>query len=332
MIVPAAVDAKFRQVQPVVQDVASRVGSMLGEFVEAREYAFIRRCKRAESLAEKLETGRYQRWADLDDLFGCAIIVPTLTEENEVIDFLKEIFRKIEIRGRGSAQKDPSTFRFDTTRFIATLRPTAEREMPDAVTQLRFEIQVRTAYEHAWSVATHRLAYKGDHVEWRRLRLLAHLKAASEQLDHLIIGFDTVSQFFADEHWPEVAAKAAIENRFKSWFDTGEIPREVEPSSWVRFAENLYSLLRATQSKRYVPEDLIEESLNAVEQYLVSNRGEGFPRSLSLLQTVLGILATSGILPQSLRNYYPVVTTQLRTLFPDVQDFDAPFDFEMIGA
>lgn len=199
------------------------------------------------------------------------------------------------------------------------------------MSQLKFEIQVRTAYEHAWSVATHKLAYKGERVEWRRSRLLALLKAASEQLDHLIVGFDTVAQFISDEYWPEVAAKSAIEKDFHGWFDAGKIPADIAPASWARFAENYYALLRSIGTARYVPDKLLRESLEAVGKYVEDNSGDRFPRSVSLLQTAVGVLAKSGILPRVLRDYHPVISDQLRSLFPEVGSISGSFDFEMIG-
>lgn len=81
MIVPAPVEAKFRQVQPQIREVSQRALSIIRRYVEENELAFVHRLKRSSSLAEKLETGRYERWAELDDLFACAIVVPTFTEE-----------------------------------------------------------------------------------------------------------------------------------------------------------------------------------------------------------------------------------------------------------
>jgi ppGpp synthetase/RelA/SpoT-type nucleotidyltranferase len=331
MIVPAPVDAKFRQVQPHLREVADRARSIISSYVERTGYAFVHRVKQTDSLSEKLETGRYQRWGDLDDLFACAIVVPTLAEEKDAVSFLESAFQKMAVRGRSSAQKDPSTFRFDTTRFIATLQPATEPEPLDALSRLKFEVQVRTAYEHAWAVATHRLVYKGAHVEWRRFRLLAHLKAASEQLDHLIIGFDTVSELIGDEYWPAVAVKAAIESRCRSWFESGDIPTDVEPSSWVRFSDNFYALLKASGAKPHV-DGKLTATFEALDGYVRANRGERFPRSLSLLQTMLGVLARERFITSPLQGYYPLVTDQLRNLFPEVREIGDAFDFEMIGA
>ena len=56
---------------------------------------------------------------------------------------------------------------------------------------------------------------------------------------------------------------------------------------------------------------------------------DGFPGSISLIQFVLGALAKGGIVSTPLRRYAPVVTSELRDLYPDVEQSAGTFDFEL---
>jgi hypothetical protein len=109
------------------------------------------------------------------------------------LEFLERAFVTVRIKRRGSSNKAPEVFRFDTTRFIGKLRIPENISTDDPLYQIQFEVQVPSAFEHAWSVTTHALTYKGEHVEWNRFRLAAQLKAAVEQLDILILAFEETS-------------------------------------------------------------------------------------------------------------------------------------------
>jgi ppGpp synthetase/RelA/SpoT-type nucleotidyltranferase len=156
---------------------------------EDRGFALVSRIKTLESVSEKVETGRFDSWASLDDLVAVTVVIPTLTSEPAVVSFLKDSFKEVELRARSSTFKAPEVFRFDCTRFIGQLRSPDENSRTP-IHDVLFEVQIRSAFEHAWSVTTHALAYKSPEVSWSRLRLTAQLKAAVEQLDTLVLSFE----------------------------------------------------------------------------------------------------------------------------------------------
>ena len=181
-MIPASVLQKHKYMRPYLDTLEQHVRDVVAGYCDRKGYAYAGRAKSSESLAEKIETGRFAKWSDLDDLFACTIVIPALTDEPEVLEFLKGAFMEARLRRRGSTRKDPAVFRFDTTRFIGRLRPSDIDRNP-VLTATSFEVQVRTAFEHAWSVTTHALTYKADQVDWRHQRLAAQLRSAIEQLD-----------------------------------------------------------------------------------------------------------------------------------------------------
>lgn len=149
MIYPSILDRKYNEYKPFVKEVARQVKETLLNFCDNKGYAFTSRVKTIESLAEKIETGRFQKWSDLDDLFACTVIIPTLSHEQEVIDFCKSTFEIIRTVKRGQNKKPPDTFRFDSTRIYARLRKNDDTDNTLSIYKIIFEIQIKSAFEHA---------------------------------------------------------------------------------------------------------------------------------------------------------------------------------------
>ena len=92
MIIPPILIQKYGVYQLIINLTSEKAKETLVNYCDKNGYAFVSRIKTIESLAEKIETGRFNNWSQLDDLFACAIIIPTLSQENEVSDFCRSAF------------------------------------------------------------------------------------------------------------------------------------------------------------------------------------------------------------------------------------------------
>lgn len=332
MIIPPAVEAKHAYVLHYVNATAQRVRDIVSGYCSEQGFAYIGRVKGLDSLAEKLETGRFERWSQLDDLFACAIVIPTLLDEERVLEFLRDKFIEVKCLQRATTRKDPSVFRFDATRFIGEL-PHPPGEEPTNLQGIKFEIQIRTAFEHAWSVTTHALAYKGSDAQWRHKRLAAQLRAAVEQLDQVVVGFEQWADVIKEQRWAEIDEQALISQFMTNAIEQEKIPSEAIPSSLVRFSENLRNMIVAG-SKRPGWNEGYEEKIRAALQCLaaeIDTLGKStFPRSLSLFQFCLGVFSKNNIFDRKLgERFVVVVTNELQSLYPEVEGFvEKKFDFE----
>ncbi|TAE84869.1 MAG: hypothetical protein EAZ83_04645 [Oscillatoriales cyanobacterium] len=185
MIYPSILDRQYEQYLPLVEEVAKRVKETLLNFCDKKGYALTSRVKNIESLAEKIETGRFKKWSELDDLFGCTVIIPNLSQEQDIIKFCQDTFQVTKILKRGQNKKSPDTFKFDSTRIYARLKSVEDTNIDNlsSIFNVIFEIQIKSAFEHAWAVSTHDLVYKSSEIDWKKLRLAAQIKAIVEQLD-----------------------------------------------------------------------------------------------------------------------------------------------------
>ena len=330
VIIPPPIQRKHDLVRPYVEQVAIRVRDIVSSLCEAGGYAYLGRTKDVESLAEKVETGRFSSWNDLDDLFACSIVVPMLSDEPAVVEELRASFVEVECKRRGTSRKDPAVFRFDATRFIGRLRPDS---VPGGVGNLlgvQFEIQVRSAFEHAWSVTTHALAYKSSQVNWRHMRLAAQLRAAVEQLDQVVLGFEQNAAFISEQHWDDIKARQKIWIFFSNLVESQKLPAEVVPRSWGRFSENFLAIVLATSENRINNiVRRVDAALAMVNREIRSTVPETFPRSVSLLQFCVGALARHGMITGPLFRIVPLITGELLTLYPETRKVGAGFDLQL---
>jgi ppGpp synthetase/RelA/SpoT-type nucleotidyltranferase len=326
MIVPNALRRIYDETLPYVEALAERVRDVLSSYCRTHHFIYEDRIKSLDSVAEKVETGRFRTWADIDDLFAATIVVSLVTDEPEVLSFLKERFGTVEIRRRGGAKKPPDAFRFDSTRFIGKLKNPLDSDpiSSPSIYDFRFEVQVKTVFEFAWTRSTHALAYKGPRVSWERQRLAAQLKAATEQMDMLIHGFDKVTDYVGSAKWPGVHDRARIEEFFRARIDRGSIPSELAPQNWTRFSDNAYRVLQIFAgdrpggggNRKVKDMDALLEKIN---EEITSLGADGIPRSISLLQFIMGILSSSELECRKQSGFYFLITNELATLYPKMR-------------
>lgn len=331
MIVPPKIKMLFDFNEPYIKYVGNKVRETLLSYCEKNSFAFVYRYKSIESLAEKIESGRFERWQDIEDLFACAVIIPNLTYEDSVILFLDSIFSRVQLKKRGSSLKAPEIFNFDSTRYIGNLKPREGDIGNPLINNISFEVQIRTAFEHAWIVTTHSLVYKNELVDWKRKRLASQLKAVVEQMDMIAVNFDQTSQIVQENQWPEVWVKKDIIDLFNRAINQGLIRKELIPKDWTRFTDNIYNLIISTREvnnmsplkkARYAQRCL--KTLNSELERIDSQK---MPLSISLTQLIFGILTKCNILKPPLRGFYPIITDELITLYPSVAVFNQKFEF-----
>lgn len=330
MIIPRDIRQKHADQSAQIQAVGDRVASAMQTYCAARGFVYDGRPKTLESLAEKIETGRFRSWSALDDLFACTVAVPLPADEQEVLVFLNSTFETVALKKRLAARKAPDVFRFDSTRFIGRLKRPDGMDSRDSMFDISFEVQIKTLFELAWSKTTHALAYKSSRIDWRALRLAAALKASVEQMDLLLSDFENAMKLLGTSPWYEVEKKSQIQEAFLSIRE--KIPSEVWPKDLSRFVENCYSLIERLQkhekwrTRERNRLDIYANALTEIQQFVDTQTLDLFPRSVSLFQLVFGILTNVYEFPPDVDAWFPI-TTELETLFPNVKPITTRFEF-----
>src|SRR6266568_86888 len=329
MPVPSRLEEAYSEARPAVEALGQYVSSTIRPWCDRNDFLFSGRIKTVESLSEKLESGRYDCWSGIDDLYACSVVVPTAAREGMVLDFLRKIFEEVELRPRNSTKKAPETFRFDSTRFIGRLRITDGLELPPGVSSVRFEVQVPSAFEHAWAVVTHDLVYKSPDMDWRKARLAAQLKAGVEQIELIIAGFEANLDFVAQSSYPETDAKQEIIDAFKGLMADETVSPALAPQSWSRFAENVYGLM--STSLRGATAYRMTAILTAIRDDLTENGMARDIMSGSLFQVVIGCVGRGVVKGITLKSFIVIESPELRD-FHRVDNVPKAFSFDWSAA
>ena len=309
----------------LLNNIQNRVKGMIGPFCEENGFLFEGRIKSQESVAEKLETGMYSSWDELTDLYACTIVINLPDQEKHIHDFVSEFFvlDTDKSRYKGMQIKPADVFRYDSTRLYCKIKKPGHIEGSEPLYDILFEVQIRTIFEYAWSKTTHALAYKSPVVDWKRQRLAAQLKAATEQIETLVLAFDHASEYILESKSPDIEDQTKIHLFFSELFKEELLPAELEPSDWTRFSGNVYKLfqIKANQkpsgrSFRHIKE--IDSLLDCIDGYIKETGAESIPKSMSLFQLVTCILfdGVTDIKENNLERYSLLVTQEMKDLFP----------------
>ncbi|MFN8829636.1 MAG: hypothetical protein ACK5W0_07165 [Labrys sp. (in: a-proteobacteria)] len=160
----------FRERKSRIDFIEREARQVLSQFCERNGFLIVGRKKEIESLQDKIESGRYKKFSDVDDIIAFSIIIDTSDQERDVLSFVKRSFNVISIK-KGKTLADERVFDFDCTRLYCKLRD----NLQTGINEITFELQIRTLLQHAWSKITHSLVYKPALYDVRAGRLAAEL-------------------------------------------------------------------------------------------------------------------------------------------------------------
>ena len=149
----------FLALGDVVHQMLSEITEELGLSVLAIEH----RVKTEKSLSGKLERkgDSYSSLDDITDILGCRIVC-FLADEIDKIG--KKIEERFVVDWENSSDKraliKEDTFGYLSLHYICSLPQGGE--WPSELCGKRFEIQIKTILQHAWSVIHHDIGYKSD--------------------------------------------------------------------------------------------------------------------------------------------------------------------------
>ena len=324
MGVPATLREAYSRWETHIESLGKYITNTIQVFADQHQFPFLKRKKDLDSLSEKLESGRFAKWSEIDDLFACTVVVPSVNYEDDVIAFLDGVFQRVELRKRDWVWKPPEVFRFDTTRWYGIVGKDSHAPITDSAKTLRFEVQVPSYFDMAWSVATRDLAYKSDTIDWRRLRLAAAMKASVEQLDLLVATFSDVTDAVLTSRHPPTNARRIIVEELNALVQEGLIPVDLIPQSWSRIADNVIALVKSAGDDRAATtaSDLVRSFAEQLRQGTI----QPVPHSGSLMQVLIGFFVAER--DADALNAFPVVESPELSVLHGVTEIPLAFEFD----
>ena len=175
MKVEKSIRDHYVSLRDVYDLVSEDVGSLLNEACALSGWNYSSRIKEMQSYALKLATSR-----EVDDFFGCSIVVPTLAEVPAASALVASCFDVIDKKPNEITKSRPTEFPFDSLRLYCKLKKSVN---PTLKHNVKFEVQIKTLLEQAWSQATHDFSYKGNDISWAKERVAAQLKAMLDNVE-----------------------------------------------------------------------------------------------------------------------------------------------------
>lgn len=243
------------------ENLKTEVDKLLNPTCKERQWHYISRLKSLESYAFKLITGRTDGF-ELEDFFACTIVVPSLAHVNDAKELVYNFFTVLEEKPEEYIYQRPTEFNFDSIRINCELKKGVKERYLDG---LKFEVQIKTLLEHAWSEATHDFTYKGKNISWAKERLAAQLKASLSNIELSIHDMESIS---SSEHLNK-KNKIYEENLKLLNFIRGKFKEENGiplPSDEKRLAEEVSRFLKRVHVS-------VEELDNALTTETESGRG-----------------------------------------------------------
>jgi ppGpp synthetase/RelA/SpoT-type nucleotidyltranferase len=216
------------------------------------------RIKELESFALKAETSRFNKISVLEDFFAATIVVDQQSSIPTAIELAKKKFSIDKQRPKDLqlTHKKPSSFVFDDLRLYLKL-PEKESRPPKPYTNVIFELQIKTFLQHAWSIATHDMVYKGNEVNWAQSRIAHQVKA---MLEHAELSISEAKQLasnpIVNKVNSDVEVLQSILTIVKATWAAEKLPKDL-----VRLAENIKSIL-----------DISEEDASNLENIFKTSR------------------------------------------------------------
>ncbi|QLH08565.1 hypothetical protein [Candidatus Nitrosotenuis sp. DW1] len=181
-----SINNHYYQQYDSIEILSNKVEGIINALKQKGWYYF-GRIKTPESFALKIETGRADP-TQLEDFFACTIVVENYEQIQKAIETIERFCVIIRRRPpfNDHTTKSSSAFSFDDLRLYVKLRPTNDlppESTVNALSDILFEIQIKTFLQHAWGIATHDLVYKGDDISWSKQRIAYQIKAMFEHAE-----------------------------------------------------------------------------------------------------------------------------------------------------
>ena len=182
--------SKYRDSRPKYEYLASRFENLLMQLLKNEELDVVQissRAKTVESFLTKLKLkNKYaEPLEQVTDLAGIRIVTYYLEDVEIVERLVRSEFTVDEERSVTKGREAPDRFGYQSTHLIVSLNDKRKDQLEwKDLRDMRAEIQIRTATQHAWAAVEHKLGYKNpDVVDAQTARQLSRLSALFELAD-----------------------------------------------------------------------------------------------------------------------------------------------------
>lgn len=270
--------------------------------IKTERWHYESRVKSLESFAQKMETGRVPDTTKMEDFFACTLVVENSVTMKDALSKIDSAFQIIYRKPKEDTftHKSTDSFPFDDLRLYAKLK--RDNSLPETgFDEQIFEIQLKTFFQHAWTIATHDMMYKSEDISWAKQRIAYQIKAMIEHAELTIEGVDSLCELPALAKDNRITQE--LQRTYKlitSLWDISDLPSDI-----IRLAENVNSTLYNLKISLEELEALIKSE---------SEIGKGI-HTKNLSPFLIIIQSIVNKMPKNLNDYLKSSIAQKRPLY-----------------
>jgi ppGpp synthetase/RelA/SpoT-type nucleotidyltranferase len=230
MKIPGTLTNYYEEIHPVLERMREFVKPRILEVSNKYNASYIDRIKSIESILVKAEKeGLEFPLSQINDLFGCAVIVPNSKHISIVSSEIESLFVVVQKRQRALK---PIEFDYNDLNLTLKISSRDVRE-DDPIRERLFEVQIKTLLQEAWSKAGHDIIYKAKKKTWGITRVASQLRALLEMADAVLANLEVSATVLQEQKEYEQFAKVnQVIDFFESYW-----PKENQPPHAYRTAQ-----------------------------------------------------------------------------------------------
>lgn len=152
--------------KPLAEQIKREISEILGDYPTERITYRVKSLKSFSHKTKKIdsttELPKYPHpLRDITDIIGVRVVMRFLSEVKQVESRLKDEFNTTETEAK--EPDDVNSFGYFGTHLLVLIPPDLYQEgYPKAELPDRFELQIKTVFQHAWAEAEHDITYKSN--------------------------------------------------------------------------------------------------------------------------------------------------------------------------
>jgi len=225
MIVPVTLKSNYDAVLPIWEKIKAEADGDLGNIAKRHGGNYSSRIKSLESAVLKLEKEKYARpFLDMDDMLAGSIIVPVMSEISPTKDDVGKFFIVDEIKPLEAPNPEMFGGSYDL-HLILKLKDSPFR-IDKSTLDLRFEVQIKTFLQQAWSTASHDIIYKPKLISYGRARIANQVRALLELADSVLANIEIASQLQIEPDYPKYSPRKRIIEVVEKYWENSRLPAD----------------------------------------------------------------------------------------------------------
>jgi len=225
MIVPATLKNSYLAAVSIWKKIQNDSDAILEVIAKRHGGTYTSRIKPLESAVLKIEKNEYTRpFFDMEDMLAGSIIVPVISE---IIATRSDVEREFGIDEiRPLMVPDPEKFggAYDL-HLILKLKDSPYR-IDKSVLNFRFEVQIKTFLQHAWSKAGHDIIYKPKRMSYGLVRIASQIRALLELADNVLANIESAAQLQIEPEYPKYSISKKIIEIMEKYWETSQLPAD----------------------------------------------------------------------------------------------------------